>query len=116
MESRHQNEPRPGALVERHSFPASLQAPSLSVAGIRRGLTRGFSFQRRSTITSASLTINSGCTGASSEVTFQADTWGPLGLNLLHSPPEPLIDFIFVHGLRGGSIKTWTKGGDPRLF
>ena len=38
------------------------------------------------------------------------DDWrGPLGLNLLHSPSVPLIDFIFVHGLGGGSRKTWTK-------
>lgn len=41
---------------------------------------------------------------------------GPLGLRLLHSSPEPLIDLIFVHGLRGGSIKTWRKGDDPRHF
>ena len=34
---------------------------------------------------------------------------GPLGLNLLYSPAEPLIDFIFVHGLGGGSRKTWSK-------
>ena len=34
---------------------------------------------------------------------------GSCGLNLLHSPPEPLIDFIFVHGLGGGSRKTWSK-------
>lgn len=34
---------------------------------------------------------------------------GPLGLNLLYEPPEPLIDFVFVHGLRGGSRKTWSK-------
>jgi hypothetical protein len=37
------------------------------------------------------------------------DSKGPLGLNLLHSPLEPLIDFIFVHGLGGGSRKTWSK-------
>ena len=37
------------------------------------------------------------------------DSKGPLGLNLLYSPSEPLIDFIFVHGLRGGSRKTWSK-------
>ena len=37
------------------------------------------------------------------------DSKGPLGLSLLHSPPEPLIDFIFVHGLGGGSRKTWSK-------
>ena len=36
-----------------------------------------------------------------------------MGLNLLHSPSEPLIDFIFVHGLGGGSRKTWAKTGDP---
>ena len=34
---------------------------------------------------------------------------GPLGLNLLYEPSEPLIDFVFVHGLRGGSRKTWSK-------
>jgi len=37
------------------------------------------------------------------------DPRGHLGLNLLHSPSEPLIDFIFVHGLGGGSRKTWSK-------
>ena len=37
------------------------------------------------------------------------DSKGPLGLNILHSPSEPLIDFIFVHGLGGGSRKTWSK-------
>ena len=41
---------------------------------------------------------------------------GPMGLWLVHSSPEPLIDIIFVHGLRGGSIKTWRKGDDPRNF
>ncbi|RYC54364.1 hypothetical protein CHU98_g11846 [Xylaria longipes] len=44
------------------------------------------------------------------------DTWGTYGLNLLHDPPDPLIDLIFVHGLRGGSIKTWCKGDDLNLF
>jgi WD40 repeat protein len=37
------------------------------------------------------------------------DFRGPLGLNLLHAPSVPLIDFIFVHGLGGGSRKTWSK-------
>lgn len=41
---------------------------------------------------------------------------GPLGLQLLHASPEPLIDLIFVHGLKGDSIKTWRKGGDPLCF
>ena len=36
---------------------------------------------------------------------------GLLGLNLLYSPSQPLVDFIFVHGLGGGSRKTWSKTG-----
>jgi len=44
------------------------------------------------------------------------ETRGPLGLRLLASSPEPLIDLIFVHGLRGGSIKTWQKQPDPQYF
>ncbi|KAI1137581.1 NACHT and WD domain protein [Hypoxylon sp. FL0543] len=43
-------------------------------------------------------------------------TRGPIGLRLLHASPEPLIDLVFVHGLRGGSTKTWRKGNDPRMF
>ena len=37
------------------------------------------------------------------------DLKGPLGLNLLYVPSEPLVDFIFVHGLGGGSRKSWAK-------
>ncbi|TVY71558.1 Vegetative incompatibility protein HET-E-1 [Lachnellula suecica] len=37
------------------------------------------------------------------------DSKGPLGFNLLHCPSEAFIDFIFVHGLGGGSRKTWSK-------
>jgi triacylglycerol esterase/lipase EstA (alpha/beta hydrolase family) len=44
------------------------------------------------------------------------DSKGPLGLNLLHSPSEPLVDFIFVHGLRGGSRKTWSKTGSATHY
>ncbi|VUC28138.1 unnamed protein product [Clonostachys rosea] len=41
---------------------------------------------------------------------------GPLGLHLLHASPEPLIDLIFVHGLKGDSIKTWTRNGDLKTY
>lgn len=37
------------------------------------------------------------------------DPRGSFGLSLLYAPSEPLIDFIFVHGLGGGSRKTWSK-------
>ncbi|PKY00544.1 hypothetical protein P168DRAFT_260038 [Aspergillus campestris IBT 28561] len=41
------------------------------------------------------------------------DFKGPLGLSLLHNVPEPVVDFIFIHGLGGGSRKTWSKSPDP---
>jgi hypothetical protein len=44
------------------------------------------------------------------------DARGPTGLRLLHASSQPLVDLIFVHGLRGGSVKTWRKGSDPENF
>ncbi|KAL2108516.1 hypothetical protein VUR80DRAFT_3732 [Thermomyces stellatus] len=41
---------------------------------------------------------------------------GPLGLRPLVLSAEPQVDLIFVHGLRGGSVKTWRKEDDPRYF
>ncbi|EXJ63335.1 uncharacterized protein A1O5_11656 [Cladophialophora psammophila CBS 110553] len=40
----------------------------------------------------------------------------PRGLTPLYSPAEPQVDFVFVHGLRGGSVKTWCKNENLRLF
>ncbi|KAI1196726.1 NACHT and WD domain protein [Nemania serpens] len=48
--------------------------------------------------------------------THQDVARGPFGLRLLHASPQPLVDIVFVHGLRGGSSKTWRKGDDPILF
>lgn len=43
---------------------------------------------------------------------------GPLGLTTLHEPQEatPAVDLVFVHGLGGGSRKTWAKTVDPSHF
>ncbi|KAK7953653.1 hypothetical protein PG996_014546 [Apiospora saccharicola] len=41
---------------------------------------------------------------------------GPVGLNLLYEPSEPLIEFVFVHGLGGGSRKTWSETESPESF
>ncbi|KAK5659672.1 hypothetical protein OQA88_880 [Cercophora sp. LCS_1] len=43
----------------------------------------------------------------------KGDLKGPLGLNLLHLPSEPEVDLVFVHGLGGGSRKTWSKTSSP---
>ncbi|EEQ31296.1 conserved hypothetical protein [Microsporum canis CBS 113480] len=41
---------------------------------------------------------------------------GHLGLNLLRDVSESLVDFIFVHGLGGGSRKTWSLSPDPKHY
>jgi hypothetical protein len=45
------------------------------------------------------------------------DLRGPLGLTTVHKPLGNVIaDLVFVHGLAGGSRKTWTKNEDPALY
>jgi hypothetical protein len=39
-----------------------------------------------------------------------------LGLSLVHSPLEPLVDLIFVHGLGGTSHSTWSWQRNPDNF
>ncbi|KAK3939301.1 NACHT and WD domain protein [Diplogelasinospora grovesii] len=73
-----------------------------STSGTRRSLlspTRSFLSRR----------IQSLSVHGANDAAPDSDTWGPYGLTLLHQPSEPLIDFIFVHGLGGGSRKTWSK-------
>lgn len=41
---------------------------------------------------------------------------GSLGLNTLFAPSEPLIEYVFVHGLGGGSTKTWCIEPYPSYF
>jgi len=41
---------------------------------------------------------------------------GSLGLNLLYDPADPVVDFVFVQGLGGGSRKTWSKSSNIKHF
>ena len=67
----------------------------------------GFTTLRKPNLTPSTRTEVEGYKGS------EEDVKGPLGLNLLYTVNEPLIDFIFVHGLGGGSRKTWSKSSDP---
>lgn len=44
------------------------------------------------------------------------DFRGSIGLTPLYTPSEPILDLVFVHGLRGGSRKTWSKSEHPFHF
>jgi hypothetical protein len=41
---------------------------------------------------------------------------GRLGLNTLFVPSDPRVEYVFVHGLGGGSTKTWCLEPDPWFF
>ena len=66
--------------------------------------------QRNATAASGSTFGGSTFNGfALRSVETDTNTKGALGLNLLYDPPSPVVDFVFVHGLGGGSRKTWSK-------
>jgi hypothetical protein len=88
------------------SRKASLKSTSEAIKLITS--RNGFSVQRSLSI----LSRNKSDDGASSS----SNAFGPYGLTLLHAPSEPLVDLIFVHGLRGGSVKTWSKHEDIQYF
>lgn len=53
-----------------------------------------------------------------SNVRYQEYQRDPLGLTVLFKPDRisPSVDIIFVHGLRGRSMRTWSLDDDLKLF
>ncbi|KAK4113314.1 hypothetical protein N656DRAFT_844254 [Canariomyces notabilis] len=103
MDFRHSSDPGPvdgSQTAEGSDLPPPYPwiARSFTSSSIPRVNLRSFSFHRKASESKAE------------------DVWGPVGLNLLYSPPDPIVDLIFVHGLRGGSVKTWCKSDDLRLY
>lgn len=45
-----------------------------------------------------------------------SDVVGPLGLTCVWNPDDPLVDVVFVHGMGGGSYKTWRKNNKVDQF
>ena len=41
---------------------------------------------------------------------------GKLGLDTLFAPSDPLVEYVFIHGLGGGSTRTWCLKDDPSYF
>jgi len=85
--------------------------------GDRKG-TFDFPFSlRRLTSASQSTTSDEVVSRASTLRGDEADGGkGALGLNLLHLPSESRVDLVFIHGLGGGSRKTWSKTSLARDF
>ena len=73
--------------------------------------SRGFSAMQR---TLTNLRLQRSSSGSSQTEDSPGKT--RLGLTELHAPIDASADFVFIHGLRGGSIKTWRKYDDPDNF
>jgi len=83
-------------------FPASQQSWPAPSSPVKRRTTLSRIFTHRSSMTSTAETAE--------------DKRGKLGLNLICDRAEPLVEIVFVHGLGGGSRKTWCKDDDLRLY
>jgi pimeloyl-ACP methyl ester carboxylesterase len=81
----------------------------LSRSGTDKSLHRGFA---RTDTASSSLS-------ASVSSLSIVDDKGPLGLITLYEPPpsaQPVADIVFIHGLGGGSRKTWSYSSQPHHY
>ncbi|AEO67579.1 uncharacterized protein THITE_2150738 [Thermothielavioides terrestris NRRL 8126] len=79
----------------------------LSRSGTEKSVQRGFV---RTDTASSFLSV------AASSLDLSDDEKGPLGLTTLYEPPPPatpVADIVFIHGLGGGSRKTWSYSPDP---
>lgn len=83
----------------------------------RKGSTFDFKFPLRRFTTSSPSTSDEGLSRATTlGDDIAEDEKGALGLNLLFQPSEAQVDLIFIHGLGGGSRKTWSKTNLLRDF
>ncbi|SPQ25705.1 80cd6532-9d7f-4fa3-bb68-de2949bee57c [Thermothielavioides terrestris] len=82
----------------------------LSRSGTDKSVQRGFV---RTDTASSFLSV------AASSLDLSDDEKGPLGLTTLYEPPPPatpVADIVFIHGLGGGSRKTWSYSPEPRHY
>jgi hypothetical protein len=88
--------------------PAAPAAGRTQSVAVRRGRTSGSALAR----------AFSGLSVSRRRSETAEELKGPLGLGEPLAAPdaEPLADLIFVHGLGGGSRKTWSFGSDASLF
>ncbi|KAI1258636.1 WD40 repeat-like protein [Xylariaceae sp. FL1019] len=92
--------PIPGNLASRQSSPSQRNSTTSILRSWRR-------MRRAASV---------GSVGNRSDQTAES-VKGSLGLNLLFEPSEPRVDLVFVHGLQGGSRKTWSfNPSDPSSY
>ncbi|KAK4235181.1 hypothetical protein C8A03DRAFT_46637 [Achaetomium macrosporum] len=82
----------------------------LSRSGADRSLQRAFA---HTNVDSKSFSVSVSSTDSSD------DEKGPLGLTTVYEPEpptSPVADIVFIHGLGGGSRKTWSYSPEPRHY
>lgn len=90
--------------------PRTLSAPNLSRPSPGGGRNARHTSVTEETLLSASIQTTQHGTR---DISPSSDN---LGLTLIHTCPDPLVDLIFVHGLGGTSRKTWSWQRDPQNF
>jgi hypothetical protein len=92
-------------LLTRHNLQVDLEPPSQLAWAVT---------PRRNSTTLSRVFSGLSITRRSSE--SSEDRRGKFGLTLICDRADPIVDIVFVHGLGGGSRKTWCKGDDPSLY
>ena len=112
---------------EENSDPLNISATSSrrsSVASLEGGRSHASNNPQEEVRRVSPFSYFSSHHGPSSEVNSRGPSPEPeqkpgntLGLHVVYQPASTApLDIIFVHGLAGGSQKTWSKYHDPKLF
>lgn len=106
-------------LTNAESLEVNRKRSSQSLAGFIPVLSPGYGTTdqlRRNVSSSGSEAPSVGSQAGQSTHVNTASTSNPLGLTLMYTSQDPILDLIFVHGLGGTSKGTWSWKNDPTHF